>query len=124
MLSTSSTRMYAFQILSTIRQLGTIRAGSSQSASRIVASSRFGGREVGWIAEDVAPEAELVPVVGDRSLQVGDEQHRRDAGHRRHARMQRRTTPAASEPRLGQAPGGGVRFPLRLADAREPLVDR
>src|SRR6266545_8025463 len=92
MLSTSSTRMYAFQILSTIRQLGTIRAGSSQSARRIVASSRFGGREVGWITEDVAPEAEPVAVVGDRSRQVGDEQHRRDPGHHRHARMLRRMT--------------------------------
>src|SRR6266508_856784 len=93
MLSTSSTRMYAFQILSTIRQLGTIRAGflaEREQDRRLVV---FGGREVGWIAEDVAVEAELVPVVGDRSLQVGDEQHRRDAGHRRHARMQRRTTP-------------------------------
>jgi len=47
---------------------------SSQSASRIVTSSRFGGREVGWITEDVAPEAEPVAVVGDRSRLVGDEQ--------------------------------------------------
>src|SRR4051794_30346876 len=95
MRSTSSTRVWAFQILSTIRQLGTIRAGflaEREQDRRLVA---FGGREVGWIAEDVAVEAELVPVVGDRSLQVGDEPHRRDAGHRRHAQMQRRITPCS-----------------------------
>jgi hypothetical protein len=40
--------MYAFHVLSTIFQLGTIRSESGQSASRIVAPSRtatpkFGG---------------------------------------------------------------------------------
>jgi hypothetical protein len=47
----------------------------------------FRGRKVGRMAEHIAVEAEPLTVVGGRSLEVGDEQHGRDSGQRRHARM-------------------------------------